>query len=246
MNNNILQKLSQFSLALGLSLVALNSSFANTAKIEKNLRANYPDVKVESITQSPFKGIYEVYMGGRMIYTNEDAQYVLVGDLLDLKNKTNITQEHEKKFHRINIADLPLDQAIKHVRGNGQRTLYLFSDPLCSYCQQLEQQMTSVEDVTVYLFLLPLRNIHPQSEEVASRIWCSAEQFEAWEDLVLHRQAPKASNSCNNPINANIALAERLGIEGTPAYFLKNGEALFGLRTADQMNDLLNRANAEK
>ncbi len=246
MKNNILQRLTAFTLTLGLSLTALHPVYANTTKIEKNLQANYPDVKVESITQSPLKGIYEVYMGGRMIYTNEDAQYVLVGDLLDLKNKKNLTHEHEQKFQGINIADLPLEQAIKHVRGNGQRKLYLFSDPLCSYCQQLEQQMTSVQDVTVYLFLLPLRNIHPQSEEIATRIWCSPQQFEAWEDFVLHRQVPKASNQCKNPIEANITLAERLEIDGTPAYFLENGERLFGLRTADQMNEALNQAMAQK
>ena len=90
MKNNILQRLTAFTLTLGLSLTALHPVYANTTKIEKNLQANYPDVKVESITQSPLKGIYEVYMGGRMIYTNEDAQYVLVGDLLDLKNKKNL------------------------------------------------------------------------------------------------------------------------------------------------------------
>ena len=109
-----------------------------------------------------------------------------------LKNKKNLTHEHEQKFQGINIADLPLEQAIKHVRGNGQRKLYLFSDPLCSYCQQLEQQMTSVQDVTVYLFLLPLRNIHPQSEEIATRNWSSPHQFETWENYDLHRQLPKA------------------------------------------------------
>ena len=91
MKNNILQRLTAFTLTLGLSLTALHPVYANTTKIEKNLQANYPDVKVESITQSPLKGIYEVNMGGRMIYTNEDAQYVLVGDLLDLKNKKNLT-----------------------------------------------------------------------------------------------------------------------------------------------------------
>lgn len=246
MNNKILKKLSQLSLALGLCFITAQMTFANEAQLEKKLQNYYPDIKIESITPSPLKGIYEVYMGGRLLYTDENGQYVIFGDMLDLTNKINLSAQHRQSLQRLDVNKLPLDQAIKHVRGNGKRTLYLFSDPLCSYCQQLEQQMTSVEDVTVYLFLLPLRNVHPQSEEVATRIWCSAEQFEAWEDFVLHRQIPKAANTCKNPIEANIKLAKHLDIEGTPAYFLSNGEALFGLRTADQMNALLDQATTYK
>ncbi|EPG34604.1 thiol:disulfide interchange protein DsbC [Acinetobacter colistiniresistens] len=148
---------------------------------------------------------------------------------------------------KIDVKQLPLDQAIKYVKGKGERILYVFSDPDCPYCQKLEQHMTSVDNVTVYLFLFPLKRLHPQAEAVANKIWCAKNQYEAWEDYMLHRKAPKNTTQCETPIQKNLVLGQKLQIDGTPTLFLQNGTRLSGSpQNAEQIEQLLQEASSKK
>ena len=71
-----------------------------------------------------------------------------------------MTEERIAELGKIDVKSLPLNQAIKYVKGKGERTLYIFSDPDCPYCQRLEQNMVGVDNVTVYVFLYPLTSLH--------------------------------------------------------------------------------------
>ncbi|WP_220385580.1 DsbC family protein, partial [Klebsiella pneumoniae] len=82
-------------------------------------------------------------------YTNQDAKYFFVGNLVDIKQQKNMTEERIAELGKIDVKSLPLNQAIKYVKGKGERTLYIFSDPDCPYCQRLEQNMVGVDNVTV-------------------------------------------------------------------------------------------------
>ena len=84
-----------------------------------------------------------------------------------------MTEERIAELGKIDVKSLPLNQAIKYVKGKGERTLYIFSDPDCPYCQRLEQNMVGVDNVTVYVFLYPLTSLHPNAEKVSNQIWCS-------------------------------------------------------------------------
>lgn len=233
--------------ALTLSLIGLQTVHADSKTLEQNFKKNYPEIAVKSVSPSPLPGIYEVYAAGKMIYTDETAKYLFFGNLLDVQNKKNLTEDRLAELSRIDIKQLPLDQAIKYVKGKGERTLYVFSDPDCPYCQKLEQHMTSVDNVTVYLFLFPLKKLHPQAEAVANKIWCSKNQYEAWEDYMLHRKAPKSAIQCETPIQKNLALGQKLQIDGTPTLFLQNGMRLSGSpQNAEQIEQLLKEASTKK
>lgn len=233
--------------ALTLSLIGLQTVQADSKTLEQNFKKNYPEIPVKSVSPSPLPGIYEVYAAGKMIYTDEKAKYLFFGNLLDVQNKKNLTEERLAELSKIDVKQLPLDQAIKYVKGKGERTLYVFSDPDCPYCQKLEQHMTSVDNVTVYLFLFPLKKLHPQAEAVANKIWCSKNQYEAWEDYMLHRKAPKSMTQCETPIQKNLALGQKLQIDGTPTLFLQNGMRLSGSpQNAEQIEQLLQQASAQQ
>lgn len=233
--------------ALTLSLIGLQTVHADSKTLEQNFKKNYPEIAVKSVSPSPLPGIYEVYAAGKIIYTDETAKYLFFGNLLDVQNKKNLTEDRLAELSKIDIKQLPLDQAIKYVKGKGERTLYVFSDPDCTYCQKLEQHMTSVDNVTVYLFLFPLKKLHPQAEAVANKIWCSKNQYEAWEDYMLHRKAPKSAAQCETPIQKNLALGQKLQIDGTPTLFLQNGMRLSGSpQNAEQIEQLLQEASTKK
>ena len=230
---------------LMLSLAFFGSAHADVKTLEQNLKTNYPDLPIKGVYQSPVQGIYEVYTSGRIVYTNQDAKYFFVGNLVDIKQQKNMTEERIAELGKIDVKSLPLNQAIKYVKGTGERTLYVFSDPDCPYCQRLEQNMVGVDNVTVYVFLYPLTSLHPNAEKVSNQIWCAKNPAEAWTNYMLNRKLPTNSKSCSSPIQKNIALGQKLNIDGTPTLFLQDGQRISGVPSdAKQIEDRINFGDA--
>ncbi|MBC7208562.1 MAG: DsbC family protein, partial [Methyloversatilis sp.] len=123
------------------------------AAVESTLGAG---AKVEGVTKTPYLGLYEVRVGGEILYTDEKANYLILGEILDAKTRQNITQARVNQLSAINFAELPLDVAIKQVRGNGKRVIATFEDPNCGYCKKLAKELLTLNDVTVYTFLTPV------------------------------------------------------------------------------------------
>ena len=225
--------------ALGLSLMTIGMAHADIATLKANLQKNYPDITPQSIQPTPIKDIYEVYMEGEVVYTNDEARYFFIGNMVDLKNKVSLTEQRLQELNKIDVKTLPLNQAIKHVKGNGKRVMYVFSDPDCPYCHALEEELKKVDNVTVYLFLYPLKNLHPNAEAMAQKIWCSKDKYSAWENYVLDRKQPTGKESCTTPVQKNLELGKKLRIDGTPTFFLKDGQRISGARSAEDINKLL-------
>lgn len=225
--------------ALTLSLFTFSTAHADTKTLAQNLKQNFPEIPVKSIQSSPIKDLYEVFMGGRIVYTTDEGKYFLVGNLIDLKEQKNITEEREQILTAIDVKTLPLDQAIKHVKGKSERTIYLFSDPDCPYCQQLEKELKKIDNVTIYLFLYPIIGLHPNAAKVANQIWCAQDQYQTWQDYVIDRKQPPSVKECKTPIDKNIALAKKLEIDGTPTFFLENGTRISGVQDAEEIESVL-------
>lgn len=224
---------------LTLGLFTFSSAHADIQTLQQNLKTKYPDIQVKSVQNSPIKDVYEVYMGGRIVYTNEEAKYFFVGNLIDLKEQKNLTEERMQTLKSIDVKSLPLKQAIKHVKGKGERVIYVFSDPDCPYCQNLEKELKNIDNLTVYLFLYPITRLHPNAESISQQIWCSKNQYQAWEDYLIDKKQPSSNKSCTTPIEKNIALAKSLEVDGTPTFFLQDGTRISGVREAGEIELLL-------
>lgn len=224
---------------LTLGLFTFSSAHADIQTLQQNLKTKYPEIQVKSVQNSPIKDVYEVYMGGRIVYTNEEAKYFFVGNLIDLKEQKNLTEERMQTLKSIDVKSLPLKQAIKHVKGKGERVIYVFSDPDCPYCQNLEKELKNIDNLTVYLFLYPITRLHPNAESISQQIWCSKNQYQAWEDYLIDKKQPSANKSCTTPIEKNIALAKSLEVDGTPIFFLQDGTRISGVREAGEIELLL-------
>jgi thiol:disulfide interchange protein DsbC len=130
---------------------------------------------VESVTKTPVAGIYEVFTNGQMIYTDETATHLFVNaNLIDTDKKVNLTEERMGKLTAIKFDQLPLNLAVKKVRGKGTRKLAYFADPNCGYCKKFEQDLAKINDVTLYVFLYPV--LGQDSLDKAKSIWCSKGQ----------------------------------------------------------------------
>jgi thiol:disulfide interchange protein DsbC len=217
--------------SLSLLSVATSLAMADEASVKKAVEAAYPKIKVENVTQTPYAGLYEVFIGGQIIYTDEKLSYlILEGRLVDVKTKQDLTSERMEELTKVDFSSLPFDQAIKVVKGNGSRKLVVFSDVDCPYCKRLERdELVNITDVTIYTFLYPITQLHPDSVNKSKSIWCAKDRVKAWEDWIIRDQLPKTVGHCDVPIEKIGELAKKFGVNGTPALFFADGKRSAGL-----------------
>lgn len=213
---------------------------AGETEIRKNIEARFPGSAVTSVTKTPVAGIYEVIVDNeQVIYADGKADYVLVGEMLETQNKRNLTKERMDKLMEVKFDSLPLEQAIKIVRGDGSRKLAVFSDADCPYCRKLEPELAKLDNVTIYVYLYPLP-FHQDAARKSKVVWCSPDKAKAWDDLMLRNKEPEnATTDCPNPVEANLALGQKLRIQGTPAIIFANGKRAPGYMPAERIEQML-------
>ncbi len=234
----------RFSILLAALLTAMSFSVhaqdADEARVKQAVQAKFPKVVVESVTRLPFGGLFEVVMGSEVMYSDAKAEFLMGGTLYDIRtaNLRNVTQETTQKIAAKLITSAH-DAAIKMVRGNGKRVLYTFEDPNCGYCRELYKELGKMTDVTVYTYLLPV--LSPDSTEKSRAIWCAKDRVKAWDQVMLKGALPEASKPCEAPLAKVTEISQRLGIRGTPAIFMANGQQLGGFIPAAQIESALAR-----
>jgi len=214
-------------LPLALATLSMASASADEAEIKKAMEAKL-GAKVESVTKSGFLGLYEVYSEGNILYTDEKMTAFLAGgQLIDGKSMKNVTEERMRKLTAIKFAELPMERAIKQVRGNGTRVLATFEDPNCGYCKRLAKDLLKLDNVTVYTFLYPI--LSEDSIKKSKQIWCAADRTKAWNDWMIEGRVPEGKDDCDTAaIAKNQEFGRRLSISGTPTMFFADGERVPG------------------
>lgn len=214
---------------LSLALVPLFIATANAdeAEIKKAMEAKL-GAKVESVTKSGYLGLYEIYADGNILYTDEKmTAFIAGGQLIEGKTMKNVTEERMRKLTAIKFAELPLERAIKQVRGDGKRVLATFEDPNCGYCKRLAKELQKLDNVTIYTFLLPI--LSEDSLKKSKQIWCSADRAKTWNDWMVEGRAPTGKDDCDtSAITKNQEFGRRLSINGTPTIFFADGERVPG------------------
>jgi thiol:disulfide interchange protein DsbC len=211
---------------------------AETA-IKKTFQAKFPEVKKIQVTKIPYGGLYEVQADNDLFYTDKDAGFFLVGNLFDAKNQRNVTQERMQELLKVKFDTLPLDSAIKVVKGNGKRVMAVFSDLDCPYCRRLESELEKVSDVTIYTFLYPIDNLHPNAKQKSKAVWCAPDRVKAWDDLIRKNIEAKNAGDCENPIAKIAELGQKLNVTGTPTMIFSNGRRVPGMVPAEKIEILL-------
>lgn len=231
-------------LALALASFSLLACTAQAADdsdaVKKAFAKQFPERKVLSVAPTSMKGVYEVVMPGRQIvYTDARAEHLLVGELIDVKKRESLTEKRMSQLSKVDWKQLPLEQAIKEVRGQGRRQLAVFSDPDCPFCKKLEATLAQLDDVTIYTFLFPLAELHPDAARKSAQIWCANDRAEAWTQFMRKGIAPQGAGDCDTPIAKLQTLGQQLGISGTPALIFPNGQLVPGAIGKEDIEKLL-------
>ncbi len=237
----LIARLITATLLCAAASVALNVSAADLVadKLKAQLQNQLgPDVK--SVAKAPMPGWYEINLGAQLAYTDEKGRYLLIGDVLDLQTSKNLTAARLAELNQIDFARLPLEQAVKVVRGkegNGadaKRKIAVFSDPNCPYCKQLEKTLAQLNNVTVYTFLYPI--LSPDSHAKSQAIWCAANRGQAWQAWTLNNQALPTNTKCDTSVlRKNLELGRKLNVTGTPTVIFANGRRLSGAPSAEKI-----------
>jgi thiol:disulfide interchange protein DsbC len=235
-----------FGAALYTSIGLAAADAVDIAAIRQSLGKAYPEVQITDIKESPIPGLYQVFSPDAVVYVDRTGQYLIGGPLLDAHTKADLSQQALDARGSIQFAQLPLDKAIKTRRGDGTRVIAVFADPDCPFCHNLEKELAGLTDVTIYTFLYPLVDLHPQALNKAHAIWCAPDRSVAWHDwMILDRPAPSAEGCATDPIGDILELGKTLKINSTPVVFLENGRRLGGTRASAQLDALMSSAHRE-
>lgn len=223
-------------------LMADTNDGEDVVSIKKTLEARYPKITIVDVRPSPIPSLYEVFTGTAIMYSAKAGDYLISGSLIDTRSKANLTQARVHERNAVDFSTLPLDLAIKVVKGSGARKMAVFTDPDCPFCRRLEEELKSVNDVTMYVFLFPLTAIHPNAERRAKAIWCSDDRAQAWSQWMLEKKDPVAASCSADPVADLLELGKKLNVSGTPTLYFENGSRASGAMKAADLEARLTQA----
>ena len=211
------------------------------AQLKEDLEARV-GAKIDSVTPMPMGQLYEIRIGEEIFYTDPTGNYLFIGNIVDSRTRENLTRARvdaikEASLPQWKFSELPLDTAVKIVRGSGKRSVAIFEDPNCGYCKKLEKSILDIGDVTIYVFLYPV--LGPDSLVKSKQIWCAPNRAKAWTDWMQNATALSGEGTCPTPLDKTLALGKKLKVDGTPTLFFSNNKRVEGAIGAAELQKLL-------
>jgi thiol:disulfide interchange protein DsbC len=236
-------------LAWGLAATLLMAAAqADEAVIRKNIAQRLPDFpKIDEVSKTPLPGLWEVRVGTDLYYADPEGTYLIEGgSIIDIRNRTNLTQQRVLKLTAIRFDELPLKDAMVIKQGNGSRRLAVFGDPNCGYCKRLERDLMALKDVTIYTFLYPV--LGPDSDTKSRAIWCSKDAMTNWRRWMIDGAAPpRTMGDCDTAaIERNVAFGRKYRINGTPALVFEDGQRVPGAMPVQEIEKRMAEARRSK
>jgi len=240
-----MKRIARAAAALVFALALVPAAFADEAAIRKNISERVPDFpKIDEITKTSIPGLYEIRVGTDILYTDEQGNYLIEGQLIETKTRTNLTEQRVAKLTAIDFKALPLKDAMVWKQGTGERKLVIFADPNCGYCKKFERDLLTVKDITVYTFLYPI--LGPDSTEKSKQIWCAKDNAKVWRDWMIKGAPIGESPSCDTSALArNVALGRKHRINGTPGVVYEDGKMQPGAVGAEAVEKQLAASRAK-
>ncbi len=219
--------------ALSISLVFADDS------VEQNVKAGLarlaPDLEVQSINKTPIAGVYQVIVGPDVIYMTGDGNYVLKGDLLDINQRRNLTEDVRADSRVSLLESIDKNDYIEFKGEEVEHTVYVFTDIDCGYCRRLHQDVEELNElgVSVRYLAYPRAGIGSNAALQMEYVWCAEDRQQAMTKAKNNERI--AAVECNNPVAAQYELGRQIGVRGTPAIYSQNGKAIPGYMPPDRL-----------
>ena len=216
-----------------LATFNVSAEVAATEQLKQALAKSMPDVKPSKISVTPIEGLYQVIVGSQVVYMSVDARYMIEGDLFDLKTKQNVSEEAKSVIRLTAIDELGAAKMLVYRPENVRNTITVVTDIDCPYCRRLHSEIPDYlkNDVEVRYIFMPLKGSSDMKKTVS--VWCSDDQQLALD--IAKSGGEVEDKTCKNPIMEHLKLARELGVRGTPAIIMEDGQMLPGYVPVDKM-----------
>ena len=216
-----------------------------TAAIRKALEQKFPGADIRHVAKTDYLGLYEVLLDDNLIYTDPKVAYIFVGSVYDTGTKQNLTDARTRRLNRVALDKLPYELAFTRVKGDGSRKLVIFSDADCPFCHRLENELKGLDNVTIYTFLFPIDQLHPDAARKSKQIWCAPDKVKAWDTFFASGKLPDNKGDCGDPVAKTQALGNSLKINATPTLIFADGTLIPGALPLAQLEKEIASGEAE-
>ncbi|MFZ2405461.1 MAG: DsbC family protein [Methylobacter sp.] len=231
-----------------LSLFGLTFSVAHADEnaIRQALAKVMPSVKVGSVKASEINGLYEVTVGGNIVYVSDDGKYLIQGHLIDVAARTDLTEEKLGGARKQALEKLGVDKMIVFKPKTSKYTVSIFTDIDCGYCRKLHSELDQymAEGITIQYLFFPRAGKGSDSYDKAVSVWC-ADDRKAALTAAKKGDTPPAK-TCANPVDEHMQLAEEFEVKGTPMMVTEKGNIFPGYLPAKQLAEALADEKGQK
>ena len=228
--------------------LALASSFAVAAAndaeqaIRKSLQSLESEIPVDSIAASPVNGLYEVKLkGGRVLYASADGQFLVQGYLFQIQDgkPVNLTEKAERVAIAKTINAIPASEMVVYpAKGETKSHITVFTDTTCPYCHKLHAEVPELNKrgIEVRYVAFPRQGLGSSGDQQLQAVWCSTDRKAAMDKMVDGKEIKAAK--CENPVSKQFQMGQSIGVNGTPALVLEDGQVIPGYQPAPQVAKL--------
>lgn len=235
------------ALGLALTLPATSALAADKEAIAESLKQHMPGIPIDSISETPADGLYELVSNGQIAYVTADGKYLLAGDLIDVANRQNLTQRKLDAQRLVTLEDVPGERKLVFpADGEKKHAITILTDPTCPFCEKLHNELPALREagVEVTYILSPRQGPGSKGFKLSSQVQCADEPKQALE-RAMRGQSVDASACADDVMKENMALSNRLGMSGTPYTVLPNGATVAGYRPAKVMLQAIEQSSGE-
>jgi thiol:disulfide interchange protein DsbC len=229
-------------LSATFALFAINVH-ADEVTIREQFTKSMPTMQIDSIKSSPIKNIFEVSIGGSIVYVSDDGKYLLQGRLIDVQTKTDLTEEKLSGARKIALDKLGENKMIIFKPKIHTYTVSIFTDIDCGYCRKLHSELDSylAEGIEIRYLFYPRAGKGSESYKKAVSVWCAKDRNAA---LTAAKKDQKVeTKTCENPVDEHMALAADFDVKGTPMIVTEKGTIYPGYLPAKQLLEVLKDEN---
>lgn len=200
---------------------------------------------VVAVAPGPIPSVWEVDVArnGRIypIYLDYSMKYLFNGQIIRLADMENITGQRASDLNRVDVASIPVKDAIRVGSPAAKKTVIVLSDPTCPYCVKLhgELKIAAAKNADVAFLVMPYpRNANDKATYRKCQAVVCAKSEKMLDDAFTGKVVP--APSCETKaVDETIRLAGRLQVQGTPSMILPDGRLISGYMQADALLALL-------
>lgn len=194
-----------------------------------------PDVEINSVQPTPIEGLYQVIIGSDVIYMTRDGSYVIKGEILDVNERRNLTEDVRADSRVKLLSEIKKDDYIEFTGENARDAIYVFTDIDCGYCRKLHQDVPELNarGISVRYLAYPRAGVDSATGKEMSQVWCADNPQQAL--TAAKNRESFEGKSCDDPVAEQYVLGQKLGVRGTPSIYLENGRNLPGYMPPDEI-----------